>query len=772
MVNSQKSIVYSEEEEVSAVVERPLPMHAEDWPGEGPIDLSVHDAPHASSTLEWWYTNCHLELSNGREVAVFAAFFRQLASDPRESDPAYTHSVAWGISLIGEQQLINKVAVDALAPQVGLHNLDSGAKFDDPRIERAFREVLSRGKIPGPTRMFQSEPQVAALGLSLNYDGDRFEKQPNGTYTLTLSDLATGASCELNFSLAKSPMRYGEDGVVHGVSGEVMFYYFVPRARVSGYVKLNGERQSVVKGQGWYDHEFGFAPPPKAQEQGANSTEHGETCWRWLSLQLDDGSELSVYHIMRRATGEVLDHWTMRNDPNGCASVCRGSTLETVDVWRSTRTFIEYPIAMRVRIPSLGTDLEVRATFPDQEVVTIISDPAFWEGTVKVTGKSQGASIGGRGWVECKGFGHANLDQFYSAVGREVRARLDAVLPKAPNTTEAGRMMVRGAGSLGAASNPDLDPQRLADGLVSPIREIADRGGKGWRSYAAMACIDVVGGDSRQFLHWLVMPEIIHVGSLIVDDVQDESAVRRGGPSCHATHGIPRAINAGTAAYFIAEPPVDQDDLPADRKLRIYRLYFDALRAGHAGQALDLDDVAELAEQAARTGDVREIERHVMAVHKLKTAVPAGMFARAGALLGGGTDVQVEALGTFFEAVGLAFQIIDDVLDVRGFERDLKKRGEDIVRGKITLPVVKALATLTPARRWQLWETLKTRDADAQQVADATRLLEESGALDASAEQARDVVERAWTALDPVLEDSQFKLMFRAFSWYVLERHY
>jgi geranylgeranyl pyrophosphate synthase/predicted secreted hydrolase len=756
---------------------------AEDWPGPGPIDLSVHDAPHASSTLEWWYVNTHLELASGKQVAIFAAFFRQLAEEGDDVRPrAYTHSVAWGMSLSDERRFVSKVAVDPLAPKVGLDNLDAGVKNDDERIERAYREVLRKGKIPGPTRMFHTVPGVADRGLSLDYDGDRFEKRGDGSYRLVLHDAQSDCSCELDIVLRKPPTRYGEDGVVHGVSGETMFYYFVPRADVGGSVRIGGNVEPVASGSGWYDHEFGFSDhrpdsgirrvqPGVGAYNDTLPAQRGETCWRWLSLQLDDGSDLSLFFITRRATGEVLDNWTMLVDARGRSSVFRDARIETRELWRSTRTFIEYPVGMRVQVPSAGIDLNVQATFGDQEVITVISEPAFWEGSVKVSGQRHGDAVSGRGWLECKGFGHADLDEFYSAVGREVRARLAQTLPLEPGSAATANMMVRGMGDA-VSSNPDLDPDRLARCLVQPIRDIADRGGKGWRSYAALACIDVVGGDSRKFLHWLVMPEIVHVGSLIVDDVEDESTLRRGGPACHVLHGIPRAINAGTAAYFLAEPPIDRDDLPADRKLRIYRLYFDALRAGHAGQALDLDDVSELADHAAFTGETRELERHVMAVHKLKTAVPAGMFARAGALLGGGSDVEIEALGAFFEAVGLAFQIIDDVLNVRGFERNLKQRGEDIAQGKLTLPVVKALAHLSTDRRSWLWRTLAARPSDPVLIEEVIRVLEGCGALDECTALARELVERAWAQLDPVLVDSQYKLMFRAFSWYVLERHY
>lgn len=65
--------------------------------------------------------------------------------------------------------------------------------------------------------------------------------------------------------------------------------------------------------------------------------------------------------------------------------------------------------------------------------------------------------------------------------------------------------------------------------MIEPVRTIVDRGGKAWRSYALCLCIDAVGGNSEEYRHFLSMPELMHVGSLIVDDIQDESDTRRGG---------------------------------------------------------------------------------------------------------------------------------------------------------------------------------------------------------------------------------------------------
>jgi geranylgeranyl pyrophosphate synthase/predicted secreted hydrolase len=746
-----------------------------DWPGPGPIDLEIHDLPHASSTLEWWYVNAHFHTASGRDLSLFAAFFRQArGQNPVTGEYDYVHSVTWALCDPENGGYHPKVGVDSSAPAFGIAKLDAGLGFDDERIRRALREVLERGNIPGPTRIFTSEPRVGKRELELQYGVDRLHKCADGSYELELDDPSSGVAAKLRFVPQKPPTRYGNDGVVHGVADELMFYYFIPRCALTGTVTLAGVTERVAEGKGWYDHEFGFVPKPQAALAPVEKHKRAETSWRWLSLQLEGGVDVSVFIITRGTDGEILDNWTIISDADGRRREYKDARLETLASWRSTRTFIEYPTRFRLTSRAARLALDIEAAFPDQEVLTVISDPGFWEGRVSVRGALDERAVVGKGWLECKGFRFRDLGSFFNAVGAEVRERVATLLSTDPTAEQLRGWLVRGQGT-------EVDPRRYADGvdsaemvesLIRPIREIVDRGGKGWRSYAALACIDVVGGDSRKFLHWLALPEMLHVGSLIVDDVEDDSSIRRGQPSCHVLHGIPVAINAGTAAYFLGEPPVLDEDLPAEKKLRIYRLYFDAMRAGHAGQAIDLRSADVLASRAAETGSSQELEARVLALHRLKTAVPAGMLARMGAILGGGSERQIEELGTFFEAVGLAFQVMDDVLNLRGFEGDLKVRGEDIRQGKVTLPVVKAFGLLPRQRRQWLWETLRAKPNDEAVVKQVIAEIEQIGALVACVDLARELVESAWARLDPVLEDSQFKVMFRAFGWYVLDRHY
>jgi geranylgeranyl pyrophosphate synthase len=257
-----------------------------------------------------------------------------------------------------------------------------------------------------------------------------------------------------------------------------------------------------------------------------------------------------------------------------------------------------------------------------------------------------------------------------------------------------------------------------------------------------------------------------------VDDVQDKSVIRRGGPSSHVIYGEAHAINSGTAAYFLGNHLVNTKWLSDRQRVRTFELYFEALRAGHAGQAIDIDGFGEILPRIVESGDGRELERRVLTVHRLKTAAPAACLARMGAVAGGGTEEQIEALGSFFEALGLAFQIIDDVLNLRGFKGDLKARGEDITHGKITLPIAKAMSRLGLAERRWLRETLASKPEDPRVVAKVIACLEDAGAIEACVTEAREMVEDGWVRLEPLIEDTLAKVMLRAFGWFVLERHY
>ena len=719
---------------------------------------------------EWWYLNAHLATADGRQLSVFAAFFRiAKGRDEQTKEPTYAHSLTWALSDVDGKKYYSDTLVDRDAPRIGLERLnraeETGAKgaSRDPRVRRALREMLERGQVPYPDHLFEEEPWVAERRLELDFDGNRFEKLDDGTYRLNLWHRYHELGVDLVFTPKKAPVRHGEDGVVRGPDGADMFYYFVPRCEVSGHVTMNALKTPVVIGSGWYDHEFGGHRDTDVEELDS-------VAWNWMAAQLADGRELTAYTMVDVAAGKSLGQRLVVVDSDGVRSEFDDVEISPLDEWRSTRTFNTYPTRWALRSKAAGLEAEVGAAFQDQELVTLISKPAFWEGRATLTGTLAGETIHGLGYVERSGhLAVDDLEGFFRAVGKEVRKSVANLLPYEPSFEQVRDLI---ASEARAHYMDGVDIAQFVKTGVRPVREITDRGGKGWRSYAALACCDVVGGDSRDFVHWLAMPELMHVGSLIVDDVQDRSTVRRGGPSCHVTHGEALAINAGTSCYFMGQHLLQGTKVSNRQKVELYDLYFEALRAGHAGQAADIEGLWSYVPKAVETGDITELESRVLAIHRLKTAAPAGALARMGAVVGGATAEQVDGLGRYFESLGLAFQMVDDVLNLRGFAGDLKHKGEDLAHGKVTLPVVKALGRLGRSERERFAALLQACPQDQSVIDAMIAEIEDTGGLESTSQAARDLVESAWVAVNPLLEPSIVKLMLRSFGWFVLDRHY
>lgn len=759
-----------------------------DWPASfGPIDLSVHDLPHASSCTEWWYYNTHLTSTSGREYSAFVTFFRVLKYVDKEHDNKkyYAHALSWAISDLETGAYFQDSLLDKDSPKMIKKMLERPGEVEDPVLRRAMTEVLEKGHVPLPDRMFNDKegfPKCSERELSMDFEDGQLTKDTSGRYRLKARLPDGSAGLELMFDPSKPAVRHGLNGVVKGHDGDDMFYYFIPRCRVTGTITVRGATSSV-SGAGWYDHEFGGRTDVvEGRVEGEDvSVSMDNYAWEWAAVQLDNGFEITGAVLMD--VRDPKNHKNMETrvvvvDPRGRRMQPKDLTLEGLNSWTSVRTFSTYPTRWRLCIPSMGVDLTLKAAFDDQEFMTLIAKPAFWEGRVEVDGTFNGTPITGRGFVERNGFTPLKkLTTFFKAVGARVREAVRQVYPDHPTYDETKRLVASDEFEHYMKGVPS---DRLADVLLKPVREIADRGGKSWRSYGVLACVDIVGGDSRGVVDWLAMPEFMHVGSLIVDDIQDRSETRRGGPCAHLIYGEPLCINAGTAAYFQGQKLLDLPGMDDKMQVRMYDLYFQALRAGHAGQALDISGLDYLMPTVVETGDIRVAEERILGIHMLKTAVPAGVLARMGTVFGRASPAVEAAVGGYFEAVGLAFQIMDDVLNLRGLytnDADLKKTGlmktlgEDITAGKVTIPVVKAMGRLkTREERAALWDTVSSKPEDRETVVRVIKQLEELGAVEACVEQATELVESAWAVMDEHVPDSFAKIMLRGFGWFVIER--
>lgn len=148
--------------------------------------------------------------------------------------------------------------------------------------------------------------------------------------------------------------------------------------------------------------------------------------------------------------------------------------------------------------------------------------------------------------------------------------------------------------------------------------------------------------------------EAVHAGSLVVDDIQDDSPLRRGEPSLHCLMGVPLAINLGNWLYFKPLEWIRELNLPPAKELALYRIYHETLTRAHMGQALDLGTpIAEVEQQ-----DVRSL--CLTAMH-LKTGALMALALQMGALLGDASVSRLEILAHWGQRFGVGLQMCNDL---------------------------------------------------------------------------------------------------------------
>ena len=111
----------------------------------------------------------------------------------------------------------------------------------------------------------------------------------------------------------------------------------------------------------------------------------------------------------------------------------------------------------------------------------------------------------------------------------------------------------------------------------------------------------------------------MHSGSLIIDDIQDKSEIRRGKKCVHLIYDEALCINSGSACYFLGQELLEGVECEAETKLRCYRVWIECLRAGHVGQGLDIYGSGHLMDEAVKTGNGAPVEKAVHCIHRLKT---------------------------------------------------------------------------------------------------------------------------------------------------------
>ena len=326
------------------------------WRYEFPRDHYLHE----QFKTEWWYFTGNLADASGRRFGYQLTLFRHGIRHPSERSAELSRFV------VGDLKFAHFTVTDVAAG------------------EFVFDQKASRG----------------AFGEAGFSDGERIAW--NGSWTVRLDPAGVfrisadndRAAIRLRLESTKPPVIHGTDGISRKAAGEgnASHYYSLTRLTTSGDLRM-GERAFEVRGESWFDREW-----------ATSQLAEGQVGWDWLSLHLDDGSELMLYQMrLENGTADPNSSGTfVATDGTATHIERRSYQMTPTRTWKSKRTGAVYPVAWAVDLPELRMQLTVTAVLDDQELA--LQPLMYWEGAVDVKGTRDGRPITGRGYLELTGY--------------------------------------------------------------------------------------------------------------------------------------------------------------------------------------------------------------------------------------------------------------------------------------------------------------------------------------------------------------------------------
>jgi octaprenyl-diphosphate synthase len=261
---------------------------------------------------------------------------------------------------------------------------------------------------------------------------------------------------------------------------------------------------------------------------------------------------------------------------------------------------------------------------------------------------------------------------------------------------------------------------------------LIEAGGKRLRPMLVLAAARLMGYSGPYHIHLAAVVEFIHTATLLHDDVVDASEQRRGRPTANLLWDNMSSVLVGDYLFARAfQLMVEAQDL------RVLAILSDAAATIAEGEVLQL--------VAAR--DLATTEEIYLKVIRGKTAALFAAATQAGAVIAKASAAEERALRDYGDALGIAFQIVDDLLDIEGTQAIGKNRGDDLREGKLTLPVIRAIAAASEDERAFWTRSLVRGDVGDGDVDRARAIMERHGTLDGARAEARAWVARAKDAL-------------------------
>ncbi|MBI2915101.1 MAG: polyprenyl synthetase family protein [Firmicutes bacterium] len=268
-------------------------------------------------------------------------------------------------------------------------------------------------------------------------------------------------------------------------------------------------------------------------------------------------------------------------------------------------------------------------------------------------------------------------------------------------------------------------------------------GGKRVRPILTLLSAQVFGGDVERIVPLAAAVELVHMATLVHDDVIDKATMRRGRPTVNSIWGAYPSVLAGDCLLARALVILVDRGTPP-----VIRIMADMIYRMCEGEMV----------QTGNLFNPDQTEEDYFSRIEKKTALFFSACAESGALLGGASREQAEAMARYGLNIGMAFQVVDDLLDIGADEKVLGKAiGSDLMAGVLTLPVIYLLER--PAYRDSLISCLRSKKLQPSDVHAITDMIQQNGAMDYCYGVARNFAEQARQALTGLPSNDSHKLL-------------
>jgi len=699
--------------------------------------------PRRGFPLEWWFAHGRVHGPEFPARRFMVSLFRQSREEKRGH---HAHTLIW--SWLNEKTMahragctVEKAVVDFLAslsPTVS-------RCAPDHDLFRAYLDMVRRQGPPHPVRMAPVSPLWSDAGLAVTWEGFALKQdldhlffslpQHNGEPDLHLK--AYVGSPPLDFTLAQ------------GAQGPVgrMGYVCHPRLKLVGH---SGEQ--ALRGELWMDHQWGDYNWLIVQDAHAHSKPLG---WVWFGITLQSGHDLMIMTHWDAASGETLAGHAVLAWQGVIEKEAHEILVRPLGTWRSPRTWIEYPVHWKLEIPAFGFQAVARPLVHDQEVPLFGPARAIWQGATHIDGSLMGRQVMGPGRCELYGYGLSQgVDALTAFFGERIDGHIEAFLPRRiqgnPHKGTIGQLKWEYG---------DQDYEAL---LAEPAWELMSRKGKKWRPLFGLLLLEALGTSCGRYEDLItLLGELPHTGSLTIDDIQDNSFRRRGGPCLHRMYGIGPSINFGNLLYFLPFELLARHRAISDsQRLEAFQIATAQFINAHMGQGMDLRLSQGLTAEGLDPERLERLERTLLTLYRHKTgSLLAGMAEMVCTIAQSPPHIRA-ACARFAGGLGILFQVSDDVLN---YAKSPRGPIEDIEEGKITYVLIQALRSLAPKKARELALIVADKHMRTQNEGNrrAMELVMESGALETSRRWCRRSFASRWSWLEPILPPSLPKVLMR-----------